>query len=66
MDDDSFETETSDRDGVWWKKVLPFLALVVVVGVISALVLGGLVGTGGRQEHPAAPTTTTPTVRIQL
>jgi hypothetical protein len=66
VDDDSFETEGSVRHGVWWKKVLPFLALIVVVGVISALVLAGLVGTGGRHDHPAAPTTTTPTVQIQL
>jgi hypothetical protein len=66
VDDDSFETEGAGSAGAWRKNSLPFVTLVVVVGIICGLVLGGVVGGGGRREEPAAPATTVPTIQIQL
>ena len=66
MDDDSFEVEEPGSLGLWRRNVLPFVALIVVVGVIGGAILGGVVGNGGRHIEPPAPTTTVPTVHIEL
>ena len=66
MDDDSFDTADTPAGRAWRRIALPLVTLIVVVAAISGLVLGGVVGSGSRQDRPAAPTTTVPTVQIRL
>lgn len=66
MDEDSFDTAGAPAGRAWLKIALPLATLIVVVAAICGLVLGGVLGSGGRQDRPAAPTTTVPTVQIRL
>jgi hypothetical protein len=66
VDDESFEVQDSVEGAPWRRELLPVVAAIVAVGIITGLVLAGLIGTGGRHDEPAAPTTTVPTIQLQL
>jgi len=61
------EASLGDRDDSrsWWQDLLlPVLVLIVTVGVISALVLTGVVQGDASREVPVNAPTTLPTVEV--
>jgi len=49
----------------WWRRfLLPVAVLIVSVGIMSALVLGGILRAENSREAPGASSTTVPTIEI--
>ncbi len=62
-DEDSLVHRDDTRS--WWQDMLlPVLVLIVIVGVISALVLTGIVQGDESRRAPADAPTTLPTVEV--